>query len=355
MSFKQLAASQPAVAAVFQRSLANNRLAHAYLFAGDALEDMELAARELAKAVNCESPTKQGACDRCDSCRKIDAATPPGGQHPDVQWIRPESKSRRIDIEQTRDLEKSLHLKASLNRMKVGVIVEADRLGREAANSFLKTLEEPPDRSLLLLLSAAPEQLLETVQSRCQRIQFGAAAAREPEVAHAPLVEGLLALLGSGGSVLKSYKLFDTIRVYLDAEKKRIEEEVEQTAQLDRYRETAEPKWLEKKEEEMEAQASAEYRRRRAAVVATLEWLLRDVLVCIEGGDTALVFHRDRGDALRKLAAAQSRERALANLETIETLQDQLERNVNEGLALEVALLRLSGLTAPAAAVSSVQ
>lgn len=350
MSFRSLAASQPAVAAVLQRSLANDRLAHAYLFAGDALQDMELAARELAKTVNCESPTNQGACDRCDSCRKIDASTPPGGQHPDVQWIRPESKSRRIDIEQTRELEKSLHLKPSVGRMKVGIIAEADRLGREAANSFLKTLEEPPDRSLLLLLSTAPEQLLETVQSRCQRIQFGAAAAREPEAAHAPLVDGLLALLGSSGSVLKAYRLFDTIRGFLDAEKKRIEEQVEQSAQLDRYRQTADSKWLEEKEKEMEAQAAAEYRRRRAAAVATLEWLLRDTLVCIEDGDASLLFHRDRCDALRKLAATQTRERALANLGTIETLQDQLERNVNEPLALEVALLRLSGLTTPATA-----
>ena len=355
MSFKPLAASQPAVATVLQRSLANGRLAHAYLFAGDALEDMELAARELAKAVNCESPTGQGACDGCDSCRKIDAAMPPGGQHPDVQWIRPESKSRRINIEQTRDLEKSLHLKPSLGRMKVGIIVEADRLGREASNSFLKTLEEPPDRSLLLLLSVAPTQLLETVQSRCQRVQFGATAVREPDAAHAPLVEGLLALLGGGGSVLKAYKLYDTMRVFLDAEKKKIEEQVGEAAQLDRYRQTADSKWLEEKEKEMDAQAVAEYRRRRSAVLATLEWLLRDTLVCIESGDEALLFHRDRGDALRKLAGTQTRARALANLETIETLQEQLERNVNEALALEVALLQLSGLTTPVTAVSSIQ
>jgi DNA polymerase-3 subunit delta' len=262
MSFKQLAVSQPAVAAALQRRLANNRLAHALLFAGDALEDMELAARELAKAVNCESPTKQGGCDRCDSCKKIDAPTPPGGQHPDVQWVRPESKLRIIKIEQTRELERSLQLKPTMGRMKVGVIVEADRLGREAANSFLKTLEEPPNRSLLLLLSAAPEQLLETVQSRCQRMQFGAAA-REPVAAHAPLVDGMMALLGGGGSVLKSYKLYEAVRAFLDAERKQVEEQVEQAAQLDRYRETADPKWLEEKEEEMEAQVVAEYRRRR--------------------------------------------------------------------------------------------
>jgi DNA polymerase III subunit delta' len=349
MSFKPLAASQPAAAAVLQRSLASHRLAHAYLFAGDALEDMELAARELAKAVNCESPTQQGGCDQCDACRKIDAATPPGGQHPDVQWIRPESKSRVIVIEQTRELEKSLQLKPTMGRMKVGIIVEADRIHPNAANSFLKTLEEPPDRSLLLLLTAAPGQLLETVRSRCQRLQFGAAAARQPDAAHAPLVDGLLALLGGGGSVLKAYKLFDTIRAFLDAEKKQVGEQVEQAAQLDRYRQVADAKWLEKKEEEMEAQVEAEYRRRRKAAMITLEWLLRDVLIGMEAGDSAALFNRDRSDALRKLAASQTRARALANLETIETLQDQLERNVNEALALEVALLRLSGLTAPAA------
>ena len=351
MSFKDLAKTQPAVANVLQRSLGSKRLAHALLFAGDGIEDMELAARELAKAVNCESPTKQGACDRCQSCRKIDATTPPGGLHPDVQWIRPESKSRRIDIEQMRDLARTLQLKPTLDGMKIGILVEADRLVPAAANAFLKTLEEPPDRSLILLLSTEPQQLLETVRSRCQRLQFGVSAPREPNPAHAPIVEGLLTLLASSGSVLAAYRLLGAVRAFLDGEKKRIEPEIEQRLQLDRYRDMADSKWKEKMEEEQVAQVEAEYRRARAVLVVTMEWLLRDLLMCVQGGGDGAqgLFHRDRRDALRALAPKLTLDRMLENLTAIEDLHDQLERNVNESLAFEMALLRLSGV-APAKA-----
>ncbi|MBM3887747.1 MAG: hypothetical protein FJ388_01340 [Verrucomicrobia bacterium] len=356
MSFKDLAKTQPAVAGVLQRSLANQRLAHALLFAGDGIEDMELAARELAKAVNCQSPAKQGGCDRCEICRKIDAATPPGGLHPDVQWIRPESKSRRIDIEQMRELAKTLQLKPTLDGMKVGILVEADRITQQGANAFLKTLEEPPDRSLILLLSTEPQQLLETVRSRCQRLQFGVSAPREPNPAHAPVVEGLLALLGASGSVLAAYRLLGVVRAFLDGERKRIEPEIEQRLQLDRYRDVAEKEWKEKMEEEMVAQVEAEYRRSRAALVVTMNWLLRDLLLCVQGGDGAKgLFHRDRRDALRALAGKLTLERALDNLAAIEDLHDQLERNVNESLAFEMTLLRLCGLGPARAAVFSVQ
>ena len=80
---------------------------------------------------------------------------------------RPESKSRRIVIEQIRDLEHALQMRASNGRRKVAIISDADRLQPQAANAFLKTLEEPPKDSLLLLLSALPEALPETILSRC--------------------------------------------------------------------------------------------------------------------------------------------------------------------------------------------
>lgn len=351
MSFKTLAQSQPTVAALFRRSLATKRLAHAYLFAGDAWPDLELAARELAKAANCESPAPQGGCDHCDACRRIDAATPRGGRHPDVQWVYPESKSRRIDVDQMRELERLLHQKASIGRTKVGVVVEADRLGREAANAFLKTLEEPPDRSLILLLTASPEQLLETVQSRCQRIQFGSGqAAANP--AHAKVLDGLMALLGSGGSALAAYRLLSITREFLDAERARLTPEVEARLHMDHYRETADADWKKKMEEELDAQVEADYRRARSALLVSAEWLLRDLLLCASGGDESLLFFADRAKALKALAATLSLQRAMDNVAAIETAQDQLGRNVNESLALEVAFLRMSGLSAPAPVVT---
>jgi len=351
VSFKVLAKSQPAVAAVLQRSIENKRLAHAYIFAGDALEDMELAARELAKAVNCESPTKQGGCDDCEACRKIDATTPHGGQHPDVQWVFAESKSRRIRIEQMRELERLLHQKPGMGRMKVGVVFEADRLVAQAGSAFLKTLEEPPDRSLILLLTVAPEQLLETVLSRCQRIQFGTGAAKS-NPAHALVLDSLMTLLGETGSVLAAYRLFGVTRGFLDAEKKRIEPEVEARMQLDRYREVEDEDWHEKMEKEMEAQVEADYRRARGGLMVSMEWLLRDVLICAQEADEKLLFHRDRREALAAMGRKVGLEHAIQNVAVIEELQEQLERNVNESLALEVGLLRMCGLSAPAPVVT---
>jgi len=88
-------------------------------------------------------------------------------QGSDIFVCQPESKSRRIVIEQIRDLEHALQMRASNGRRKVAIVSDADRLQPQAANAFLKTLEEPPKDSLLLLLSALPEALPETILSRC--------------------------------------------------------------------------------------------------------------------------------------------------------------------------------------------
>src|SRR5206468_8551173 len=90
----------------------------------------------------------------------------------DIFVAQPESKSRRIVIEQIRDLEHALQMRAPNGRRKVAIVSDADRLQPQAANAFLKTLEEPPKDSLLLLLSALPEALPETILSRCISITF---------------------------------------------------------------------------------------------------------------------------------------------------------------------------------------
>src|SRR2546422_1064880 len=182
---------------LLQRSLERGRLGHAYLFSGDDLAELERIARTLAKVVNCENPTRQAAdspsplngeragvrgeavpegvvlsrvdsertlplpvdsCDQCVSCRRIDAAN-----HPDISWVRPESKSRVIIIEQMRELMQTIHLKPTVARYKFGIVVAADRLNPQAANAFLKTLEEPPADSILVLLSTDPQRMLETI------------------------------------------------------------------------------------------------------------------------------------------------------------------------------------------------
>src|SRR5258708_6801136 len=112
MSFAQFPEQQQVVQ-LLQRSLERGRLSHAYLFHGANLGDLEGVARTLAKTLNCTDPVRRpGAafqtdcCDRCLSCRKID-----GDNHPDVQWVRAESKSRIVTIDQMRELMQTISLK----------------------------------------------------------------------------------------------------------------------------------------------------------------------------------------------------------------------------------------------------
>src|SRR5947207_12079265 len=145
-----MAFSRTAALRYLRRAHEQHRLAHAYLISGSPGSGKQLLAAELASLVNGTSVNDVFSA----KAREIFVA-------------QPESKSRRIVIEQIRDLEHALQMRASNGRRKVAIISDADRLQPQAANAFLKTLEEPPKDSLLLLLSALPEALPETILSRC--------------------------------------------------------------------------------------------------------------------------------------------------------------------------------------------
>src|SRR5437773_4826536 len=145
-----MAFSHTAALRYLRRAHEQHRLAHAYLISGSPGSGKQLLAAELASLVNGTSVNDVFST----KAREIFVA-------------QPESKSRRIIIEQIRDLEHTLQMRASNGRRKVAIISEADRLQPQAANAFLKTLEEPPKDSLLLLLSALPEALPDTILSRC--------------------------------------------------------------------------------------------------------------------------------------------------------------------------------------------
>jgi DNA polymerase-3 subunit delta' len=156
----------------FRNLLHSDRLPHSLLLYGGDIEKLEYAAKYLAKILNCEKPsidenveTGVESCGSCSSCSRIQDET-----HPDVYWIRPESKLRQITVDSIRELIREIQLKPLEGKWKVAVIVAADRMHHNAANAFLKTLEEPPPRSLIILISTEPHRLLGTIVSRCQKI-----------------------------------------------------------------------------------------------------------------------------------------------------------------------------------------
>jgi DNA polymerase-3 subunit delta' len=318
-----------------RQSLARGRLAHAYLFAGPRGSGKEAVAGTLAKALNCLE-AEHDSCDRCDSCRRIDA-----GNHPDIYWLRPESKSRRISIEQIRDFERGINLKPTSARIKVGIVVDADCLGEEASNAFLKTLEEPPAQTVILLLTAEPQRLLPTILSRCLKLSFGSTARSV-----SPYRDRLVPLLVNftrrdERGIRAAYQFLAEINGLLQELRGHIRQEIEEKDKLDRY-EAIEPDVRERLEEQQTARVEGAYRAAREEVLEEIYAWFGDLLLCVEGADRQLLEHSDQLRALQEAATGQSSGRAQANLEAIEQIRESLARNISEPLALEVGLLKLA-------------
>jgi DNA polymerase-3 subunit delta' len=325
---------------LLQRSLARERLGHAYLFTGHRLEELESLAKTLAKTLNCQQPVKIGGaatdcCDDCLSCRKIDRET-----HADVHWARPESKSRVVTVEQMRELMREVQLKPTEAGYKVAIIVAADRLNPQAANAFLKTLEEPPAQSVLILLSTEPQRILETILSRCLRLNFSAEGALELDKAQSEWLAKFGALAaGEQKSLLGRYRLLDVLLQKLGEIRARVDEVLTARSPLQRY-DDVEGDLRERWEDEVAAAIEAEYRRQRGDLLLLVQWWLRDVwLLTLAVGGELLNFPQLAGaEAVAKKITPRQ---ALENLQTLEQTQWLLHTNVQEGLALEVGLLKL--------------
>ena len=333
---------QERVVQLLQRSLERGRLAHAYLFSGNNLDELEAVARTLAKTLNCQNPPRKTSsglpldcCDQCSSCRRIE-----NWNHPDVSWLRAESKSRIISIEQVRDLLQTMNLKPTEAEFKAGVLVAVDRLKTEAANAFLKTLEEPPPKSILVLLTTEPQRILETILSRCLRLNFAGEDARLGAM-EANFVSSFSEIAAKENrGLLGRYRLLGALMKNLGEQKESVEKELTARSPLERY-DDLDPKLREKWEDELAASVEAEYRRRRGDLLLALEWWLRDVWTqTLNGGSEMLTFPQ------LKIAAATVAKRisssdAAENLQVLEQTQRLLGSNVQEALALEVGLLKL--------------
>jgi DNA polymerase III delta' subunit len=185
MSFREIIGQERAIA-VLQNAIRGDGVAHAYLFAGPEGVGKRRVALEFAKAMNCLDAASQAAadsCGRCDSCRRIDHGT-----HPDVREVTLYGRKRlSIGIGHIREprppeaspddrppfrLERDALLRPQRARRKVYLIDPADRMTTEAQNALLRLLEEPPERVVLVLITAQPAALLPTVLSRCQPLSF---------------------------------------------------------------------------------------------------------------------------------------------------------------------------------------
>jgi DNA polymerase III subunit delta' len=305
------------------RAHERGRLGHAYLISGAPGSGKRGLASDLS---NLLSATQ--SADIFES--------PPSG----VYLAEPESKSRRIVIDQVRTLERALQMRSANGHRKIAIITDADRLQPQAANAFLKTLEEPPNDSLLLLLSSMPEVLPDTILSRCVAVPLAASEKAETSPEENELVE-LLGHVASaeGQGIQPAYQLARGFHRLLAHLRETIQEENAAALKRDeaRYRNTTDGAWLDEREDYYKALTESQYVRQRSRLVEILFLWWSDVLRANTG-----VARREFPKAQENTERLGSRLKTpeiLRRIRRLEEMRDHLGRNIQEALAVEVAFL----------------
>ncbi len=303
----------------------SGRPSQAYLIAGPVRGvGMEMTLRIL-QYLFCEAADGR-PCGLCGGCRRVREKT-----QVDITWIYPEKKSRIISVENIRENLLSVIGKSSmLGGWKAGVIFGADRLNTASSNAFLKTLEEPPPRTVFLLLSEAPQLLLPTVISRCQRLDL--AEVRELEEPWRGRVLETLAF-DLYRTPLERLAMSNNLCAILKDIMQHVETVVKEEQTHDKVDES---------KDVHEAKISSRYREYRGEFILTLLRWVRDLCVLCAGGADALVHHQEYLDVLRPRAAKLELTWAAYNIKAVEELSVHLnERNMPEESALAYAIDRI--------------
>jgi DNA polymerase-3 subunit delta' len=317
--------------AILQTALRHDRIAHAYLFHGDDGIGKKLLALRFAQAINCEGDLEGDACGLCRSCVQIEART-----HPDFLAVEPDRElaNPQIKIEQIRELEQQIVYQPLVARKKVFLIDEADRMNLHAANALLKTLEEPPDHSVLLLISSRPSALPSTVRSRCQSLRLAPPARTQVEATlilrrEIPPADARL-LAAASQSRLGAALTMDLAAM---------------RAAQDELCALASPPTLRSASAILTA-AEALHKSDRGPEV--LDWLslwIRDLLLVCIGAAQHHLIHADRLPLLQNAARGAHADQLAGLLDDIDALQRSAGRNLNTQMALETVLLHLREAT----------
>ena len=166
MAFKDVLGHEKPIR-LLQRAIKTDKVVHSYLFLGNEGIGKKRVALQFSKALNCleGGPETGEACDHCLSCKKIER-----GLHPDVLLLEPENQTIKVD--QVRQMQRDLAYRPYEGRRRVCIIAAADRMAPNMSNILLKTLEEPPAHTVIILLANNPRLLLPTILSRCQAVRF---------------------------------------------------------------------------------------------------------------------------------------------------------------------------------------
>ena len=319
---------------ILEKALRSGRIPNSYLFYGQESVGKKFTAIEVCKALNCETLSPVDSCDKCPSCLKIEKRI-----HPDLFILEPKKSSPTareavLKIDEIRELQKKLLYLPYEGNTKVAIINNAECMNSQAANSFLKTLEEPPTKTLIILIASNPHQLLPTVVSRCQGIRFyplpNEAIKKiicrhlETETGESQPEEIELRSRRSMGQV--AYALEEDL---LEASEDR-EELIRLISIISFKRMDQVFLWTKTKAKKNE---------RILLILDELTRILRDVALIKVAPETSVVTNKDLIKQLKTLALQKSTPALLTMFETVQNTKAAIKLNANSQLALENMLI----------------
>ncbi len=321
--------------------MAREKMPHAYLFTGIAGVGKTSTAMALAMAVNCDSPVKGDSCGKCPSCRKMNS-----GNFPDFISVRRRPDKKNILIEQIKDLNRELRFAPVSGRYRVCLIQQAEIMTLEAANSFLKTLEEPPPGNILILNAVDPRDLLPTIVSRCQRVSFSPlpfediadwlVKTRDVDKETAEVLAKI-----SGGSPGRALKR---------SEGDFLEKRQEWLLSLVNLPGLSKDKAIHmafeyaEKDGKKDTERSGNSETGVPAMLAVWESWYRDLLLLRAGGPPNLLINEDFSQKLKKIAEKFIIKSLIESVLAIDRAQQDLRRYRNKKLVMEHTVLRLKHL-----------
>lgn len=320
-----------------ERVVRENRVAHSYLFAGADGIGKKLVAVEFAKILNCagaqgtNSLREDTPCG-CSSCKKIEK-----GIHPDVFLVQYKG-ARDIKVDQVREeVEERLFFRPFEGKFKVAILDEAERMNQNAQNAFLKTLEEPPPDSVIILISSQPQTLLPTIRSRCQAFKFDPLSERViiEEVGkrkNLSLDEAVISARLSGGSLGKA----------LDLDKDSLAERKEMITKLSGIN----PRYASEVlgfVESLPLSSDSEDVEKLTLIFSFISLWLRDIVLAKIGFGEDSLSNRDLASVILQVAEKWDMKSILNKIKSLEKSWYAIFRgNANKQIALENLVLRIA-------------
>lgn len=323
MSFKDiLGHSRPIT--LLQRAIRGDKMAHSYLFLGNEGIGKKWVALQFAKAINCltEEVEKGDACDHCSSCKKIDHLL-----HPDVLLIEPEGQTLKVD--QVRQMQRELAYRPYEGKRRVCILTAADRMAPNMSNILLKTLEEPPLHTMIILLANNPRLLLPTILSRCQPIRFN------------PLPNPMVAkwLMEQKGLNEEEAHLLSYLSEGSPGKAMEIREEIHQVPREELLKGLVGLKSLSFEKMGSWAESLPSYRENLVLILEVAKTLLRDLTMMKTLKNGSKLIHSDLLQEMETMAPKWSLSSLLNRMEGIHQTILALKGNANTTLALEAMML----------------